>query len=99
MRYAYPKIIAVEGIIGAGKTTFLSKLQYLIPQYRIEIISEPVKTWENVLNFKFSQENILMQNKPNNINYGQFDLLYQMYEDVYRWSFSFQVKKFIEITI
>ena len=97
MRLVHPKIIAVEGIIGAGKTTFLSKFQHLFPQYIIKIIPEPVEAWQNILNCNFLRENNLMQNKLNDVNYSQFELLYQMYEDVCRWGFSFQVKKFMEI--
>ena len=40
------KIIAVEGNLGAGKSTYLSFLKTMFPD--IEIIKEPVDEWQNI---------------------------------------------------
>lgn len=40
------KIIAVEGNLGAGKSTYLSFVQKVFPS--IEIIKEPVDEWQNI---------------------------------------------------
>lgn len=40
------KVIAVEGNLGAGKSTYLAFLQKILPD--IEIIKEPVDEWQNI---------------------------------------------------
>ena len=40
------RIVAIEGNLGAGKSTFLSFLNRVLPD--VEIIKEPVDEWQNI---------------------------------------------------
>ena len=68
-------VIAIEGLIGAGKTSLLHELQN--NNGRIQISTEPVHLWNNVSG---RQANDKSQN-----------MLVNMYEDPKRWCFSFQI--------
>jgi deoxyadenosine/deoxycytidine kinase len=47
-----PFIIAVDGIIGAGKTTFIKGLEEYLKKYKSTVTTylEPVEKWSNILN-------------------------------------------------
>lgn len=68
-------IVSIEGNIGAGKTTFLSRLIELYPQ-DIEIIYEPVNIWV-AYNVTGMDEEV--------------SLLSKFYEDPKQYAFPFQV--------
>ena len=87
-----PKVISVEGIIGAGKTTILNKIESFLPHYKIKIIPEPIAAWKNVTNF---QPDRFPYIRFKNDDDRDFHLLLQMYRNAYRWGFSFQVDYFI----
>lgn len=44
----YPKIVVVDGIIGAGKTSYLEVLEQDLPQHnlRVHVVREPVEKWK-----------------------------------------------------
>lgn len=77
-----PYIIAIEGNIGAGKTTiikaFSSKTQFLNTKKEYICITEPVSRWETIRDTK-TNENILSR----------------FYENPSKYSFPFQVMAFI----
>lgn len=94
-----PLVVTIEGIVAAGKSTLLSKIQkHVSPVFRIHIVPEPIEAWENVKLFDCYNQNfqqLLMKNGGMNTqktDLKQYELLSQMYLNRERWSFSFQVK-------
>lgn len=71
------KIITIEGNIGAGKTTFIKKLNEKYPD-TFEIIYEPVDIW---INYQIEGQN-------EHVSVG---LLEQFYQDPLKYGFRFQV--------
>lgn len=70
-------IIAVEGLIGAGKTTFLKNhAQKIIPN--TNTIFEPINQWTNT--------NYIYDNTPND----DMNILLKLYKNPSRYSYSFQ---------
>lgn len=57
--YRRPLLVAVEGNIGSGKSTFLN---YCSSRNNVEVVPEPVKKWRN-----FNGVNLLVNGQPCNI--------------------------------
>ena len=75
--------IAVDGIIGAGKTTLINRLSkdsILNKQYNIKVIHEPVDIWKD----------IKLINKPSIIK-KTINLLGKFYNDPTKYAFLFQI--------
>jgi len=77
-------IISIEGLIGVGKTTFLTKLANefktnpILSHYKIKFIEEPVDEWISIKS-----------------DDGKDNILGVFYKDMPRWSASFQTLAFI----
>ena len=82
------KIISIEGIIAAGKST-LTEILKNESKYKnkIHVLKEPIECWQDV------RKNI--NGNVSNLNYfsdENFNILQSMYEDNKRWSYTMQVK-------
>lgn len=74
-----PKIISIEGNIGAGKTTILNQIEALLEKsdnHKIVVLKEPVDVWSTIVD------------KDNQT------ILQKFYEDPTKYSFPFQILTF-----
>ena len=79
-----PKIISIEGNIGAGKTTFTNKLKEKLKyEKRILFITEPINIWESIKDSK--GKNILEKFYENPGSYGvvySTDMISSLLDDI-----------------